>query len=162
MHDRRSRSELEGLQLLGDLADDTVVSLGRVLRDEALSEKDELALRRVRDLFDLMTSHDVIVVGTSVGRMLGDERSYLDALRVVEREAKGGSIEDYARNVVATLDTVLATQPEAAHQDLSEQLEKVRAFFVGMGERSLARTDELSRSRQESPWRSMRQLSSSS
>lgn len=162
MHDRRSRSELEGLQLLGDLADDMVVSLGRVMRVEPLAAGDRGVLTRARDLFGLMTSHDAIYVGTSVGAMLGDERSYLDALRVVERQAEGASIEDFAAQVVNTLTTVLNEPVDDEARELEPELERLRQFFVGMGENSLDRADELSRPRQESQWRSTQQPSSTS
>lgn len=151
--DRQRREELEGLHGLSDLAGDLVHALGTFPRREDLSPAEEEAVAKARALFELMTSHDVIAVGTSAGRF-GGERSYLDAVRAVEREASGRGIEEQARGYAETLEKVLEEDlPEPERIELEPKLVSLRRFFIRMSESVLARTDELSRARQESPWR---------
>lgn len=157
MPDRQTRDELEGLHALGDLADDMVSTLGRVVRSEPLAPADHAALRKARSLFEVMTSRDVLVVGDKVGRMLGAETGYLDALRAVERQADGDDVDDYASRYVDLLTTVIDNHgiPEAEGAELKPQFVALRNLFEHMGEATLARDNELISRRPESPWRSM-------
>jgi hypothetical protein len=156
--DRQRRDELEGLHTLNDLAGELVVALGSSLRDQGLSVDEREAVTKALALFELMTSDDVIAVGTSVGRMLGGERSYLDALRAVEREANGSGIEEQARVYAETLKDVLERadgreMTEAARRELELKVQTLRNFFTRMSETVLTRADALSRTREESLWR---------
>lgn len=156
VRDRWGRHELEGLQTLGDLAGELIVALGTVLRSERRSDEEREALATARELFELMTSHDVIAVGTVANRMLGGERSYLHAVRAVEREANGSGVEEQARSYAETLRAVLDEKELSGPErhKLETDVKALRSFFIHMSESVLSRAGELSRTSKESPWRS--------
>ncbi len=147
MLDRRRRDELEGVLNLGRLADKMVFALGRALRSEELRPDDVLACERARQLFELMTREDVIVLDSAHDRMLNDE-SYLDALHVVELRAHG-ELEDVARRYVELLER-LAT--EGVSDEERADLTAMRELFIELGEATISHANELSRPRQEPSW----------
>lgn len=153
MLDRQGRNELEGVLSLGRLADRMVFALGRVIRSEPLHADDAPALEHARQLFELMTKEEVIVLDSADDRMLNDD-SYLDALHVVELRAEGAEVEQYAQHNVDLLRRVVDGQ---ITDEERVELAAVRELFAEVGETTLSHANELSRPRQEPSWRRMRQ-----
>jgi hypothetical protein len=148
MQDRHKSHEMAGVLSLGLLSERMVLALGRVGRSEELTEEDRQAIQRATELFELMTTRDVIVVGATVNRMLSDA-SYIDALEALQGQTDGGDIEDYAERYSELLRKVLAGE---AGEDERAELEALRNLFVEVGLTTLSRANEISRTRQESPW----------
>lgn len=153
MLDRRRRNELEGVLSLGRLADTMVFVLGRALRAEPLRDEDVRALERARRLFELMANEEVIVLDKTDDRMLNDD-TYLDALHVVEVRAGGADVDESARRYAELLQKVQRGEINVKER---EELSALRELFAEVGETTLSRAGELSRPRQEPPWRRMRQ-----
>lgn len=156
MLDRRIREELAGVLALGRFAEKMVFTLGRVARGEHLSPEDEAVMHSARALFDLMTKQDVVVVGAPPRQMLSDD-SYLDALHVVQLQAGGTDVEASAQQYVELIDKALA---RALSTDEHASVEALRDLFEEVGETTLARANEISRTPQEPSWRLMRPATS--
>jgi hypothetical protein len=154
MLDRRSREELSGVLSLGLLSERIVLTLGRALRDEKLSDDDRQALDSARRLFELMTNEDVIVIDSLEDRMLTDE-SYLDALHVVQMQAPGSEIEESARRYLDILQSLIDGHVTPEERD---DVTALRELFVEVGETALSRANDLSRTPQEHSWRPMHPL----
>lgn len=151
--EQRSQDELAGAISLGVLAERMVLALGRAVRGDNLLPNDTAVLEDAKRLFELMTESDVIVIDSLVNRMLTDE-SYLDALRVVRLDSGDNEIEASARRYVELLGRVLDGTIEEQERD---ELARLRNLFVHVGEKTLSRANELSRTRQESSWQPMQQ-----
>lgn len=163
MRDRQRRQELEGLHTLGDLAGEMVVALGTAMGTTNLSPAERRVLAKAHELFELMSSDDVIAVGAAAGRMLGGERSYIDAVRAVEREANGSGIEEQAHAYAQTLGKLLDEElNEPERRAIQPDVLALRNFFIHMSENVLSRAEALSRTREELPWRSVQQPTSTS
>jgi len=136
---------------LGRLAEQMVFTLGRVVREEDLQPEDTAVLEAARKLFEVMASEDVIVIDVADKRMLNDE-SYLDALRVFEHP--GQDVEEQAKRYVDLL--TKAASGDVTDEERNE-LSALRELFVEVGETTLARANDLSRSPgQEPSWQLMR------
>jgi hypothetical protein len=131
-----------------------VLALGRVLRSEPLTADDVRVLTQARDLFETMTSQDVLVFGPRASRML-DDGSYFDALQVVELQTSGIALEErlnrYAEVLRKLADGV--NPVEADH----EVIAALRALFSTVGEKTLARAYEASRAPEDVTWLSTKQ-----
>ena len=155
MIDRRRRTDLEGVQALGRLADEMVFSLGRAMRsgEQGLDEADLSVLGRAAQLFELLAGNDE-TIPDQLGGMMFDPRGYLNVLQVVQHRAQGDQLEDYARRVTELLYAVIERRSVAPEE--TEALERLRALFTEVGETTLARAGELSLP-QESHWPPLRQ-----
>lgn len=156
MLDRRRHEELEGALALGRLADRMIFALGRATRKQPLQPEDKPAVAAAQKLFDLMATEDVIVLGTdtTASRMLNDD-SYLEALHVFQLKANGGDLETRAQRYRDLLQKVY-DQAALTEEERDVELIELRDLFDAVGETTLVRAGELSRERQEPPWRLMR------
>jgi hypothetical protein len=152
MLDRRTREELSGVLSLGLLSERMVLALGRAMNGNDLTEDDLDAIAAARRLFERMTEEDVIVIEGPEDRMLNDE-SYLDALHVVQLQTGGAEIEPAVRRYVDLLEKLINDQ---ISEEQREELTSLRDLFVEVGEMTLSRANELSRTRQDPSWRPMR------
>jgi len=155
MIERKSREE--GALSAGLLAEKMVLALGRVLRSDPLTDEDKRVLASARDLFETMTSRDVLVFGPRASRML-DDGSYFDALEVVEVQANGDELEERLNRYAELLKKLAdGHDPTNAEQD---DVRSLRELFTEVGETTLARANEASRAPEDATWRPTKQATS--
>lgn len=135
---------------LGLLSEKMVIALGRAVRGEPQGGADEEVFRAARDLFHLMRSDEVVVVGRSPAARMFNDVGYYDALHVVEHEAHDGGAEQVAQEYEELLTRLIEGR---AHEDDLEHLKSLRRLFVEVGEMTLARAHDISRASEEVTWR---------
>jgi hypothetical protein len=95
-----------------------------------------------------MAEEEVVVVPTTADQMLTDD-SYLDVLQVVELRA-GGNLPERAKGYAE----LLSRAREVGLSDAERSgLGELRKLLVAVGEMTLSRANELSRSQIEPSWR---------
>jgi hypothetical protein len=144
----------EGALSAGLLAEKMVLALGRVLRGEELNSGDRQVLAQARDLFEAMVSNDVFVTNSGTLRML-DDGSYFDALHVVELQTSQGGLEERLREYADILRRI--AEGAQLSDDDQQLVSALRGLFSTMGEKTLARAYEASRTTEDVTWRPTRQ-----
>jgi hypothetical protein len=161
MRDRQQLEELTGAVSLGVLAEEMVLAAGRVLRREALGDRERQSLRMGHQLLERASSAKFGVVPPEGPRRMDTDEAYLDAFRAVRLQAPGEPAQEYLRKLAAVLSRVLGEE-ELTPED-HKHLAQIQEFFARIGELTLARANDFfDKSRKEPfPWMRIRERSPS-
>lgn len=142
MSDRHQLEEVTGAVSLGVLAEEMVLAVGRLRREEQLTQEDLRTIEAGQRLLEELSSAVPGVLSPGGTRHMDTEAAILDVYRAVRLRAP----EEPAREFLARLAKPLARATQGDRM-LSDQeralLPEIQALFTQIGELSLARTNEL-------------------
>jgi hypothetical protein len=138
--DRHELQEMAGTVSLGVLAEEMILALGKLKRDEKLADPDVRTLNGGHQLLSQLGAEAPATVAGGGVRRMGSE-SALDVYRAVRIHAPDQPVRDVLRKLAAPLGRA-ASRQRLRSEDRT-LLPQIQALFVVIGELALAHANEL-------------------
>ena len=160
MRDDYQLEEMSGAVGLGLLASDLVLTTGKVLRADALSDDDRRTLAFGRRLLEALgTPLDDVPPIEGLGQ-LSSKNSALDAIKAMQVRFPGDDIGKHVVPLAEALRAVLEADSAKGKRETAlasvleryaDRLREIRDLFATIGEAEVTRVTNLARPRQDAP-----------
>jgi len=141
VNDRHELQEMTGAVSLGVLAEEMVLAVGKLRREESLAARDLDTITGGEQLLQRLSSDTPSVLSPVGIRHMGSEAALLDVFRAVRLRAPDQPVREFLRKLAEPLGR--AARSEALQPSDRELLPEIQALFVQIGELTLARTNDL-------------------